>query len=1037
MAINETPQSIEKLDASKARLAGLLASVVSLAASAAMAVWVIRLMGGGEEQSDLAMRLMPLLVFAVVGLIAGAALALGKSVSAQQFTLGYWLVVIVAAVAAALGASLWKMSPELAETFRLAPESANKYALLAALGAVILGCVVVAMLTSASKPGSRQRYASMVIVSVSFAVAAMIAVNMLAGKKPVHSTWETLGHYGMSERTKKILKDVTTPVRLTCVYTSDEPGKKAEDYRPRVMELLEDMKLYSDKVTVDNVTTDAGKVELLGRLRDQLGTQADTHKEFVEGFDKEAQSLQAALESQAKWWKAHSGQSYLNQWGLAVEISSALDGAIKKLKDTRQKVSAAMAGAGLPDYANLVTQIKESEQAAKNVLEQSGKLVESVGKIAEAATNPETKKSVLSEVQAFRDAMAATVAAVASGGDDPNDPAAVLNRYVFAANAAAKQANDLAAAMDNIAGPDLAELLQQNSHLSLPMGPVSIPLSTYLQQVLGTQLKKLADQTAAIAKNTKADYQKKFIAQARQDGKTLTTSAEQVAKLLEKAVLQLGQVDEQSAQAFKAAKDGKLFTDILTRIDATLAEAGKLPELKDTSISTDIAGDNIVIIEARGKAEVISFDEIWPLKVPSMGMAPPEPDSKKRQFFGDATISSRVLKMTSDPFAVVLFAYFGAGPDTPPQMARMMPQPDLPVMAFNTLRKRLEAANFAVEDWNLSQPMPDPNDHKGLQKVLIVLPPAPTMPQNPMQRMPMPQFGPEQEKRITDAIADGTPAVFLTTFSPPRQVAMFMPPASPPYAWGRYLRETWGLEVQTDYLVVPAVADGQTPGRYKVDAIRFNYLPLSSFSDQPVGKPLQGQRVMWTNLCPITRKRNARGESADPPAGVNLQPVLTFPASDEATWATQRIQELVTQFRTTEGSYISPNYEAGDQRVPFALAVAATRAGNEDKNIKPSRILVMSVGASLTDGYLDREVQVHDAKGTISLADPPRANADLAINSVYWLIGRQGLIASGPVQATMREIPPTLKNVLIVIYCVLLPLLVLAVGGLVLYQRKR
>jgi len=97
----------------------------------------------------------------------------------------------------------------------------------------------------------------------------------------------------------------------------------------------------------------------------------------------------------------------------------------------------------------------------------------------------------------------------------------------------------------------------------------------------------------------------------------------------------------------------------------------------------------------------------------------------------------------------------------------------------------------------------------------------------------------------------------------------------------------------------------------------------------------------------------------------------------------------------------------------------------------------MTVGASLTDGYMDREVPVRDAKGTLSLADPPRANADLPINSIYWLIGRQGLVASGPVQATMREIPPMLKTGLMAAYCVVLPLIVLAAGGVVMYKRKR
>jgi hypothetical protein len=172
---------------------------------------------------------------------------------------------------------------------------------------------------------------------------------------------------------------------------------------------------------------------------------------------------------------------------------------------------------------------------------------------------------------------------------------------------------------------------------------------------------------------------------------------------------------------------------------------------------------------------------------------------------------------------------------------------------------------------------------------------------------------------------------------------------------------------------------------------------------------------------------------------VSFQPVLVVPRGEKATWASNsaRLDELGFQLQTGEGSYITPDYSAGDIPVPFDLAVAATRAEDKDKGIKPTRIVVMSVGTSLMDGYLKRRVEVHDAEGGTAYDDPPRANADLPINSIYWLIGRPGLISSGPVQATMREIPQTLRTVLVAAYCVLLPLLVVAIGGLVMYRRSR
>jgi len=1043
MAIDNTSQYKESLQPAKARLAGAVATVCGLAATAAMVFLLVRQTANPETRADIIVSTSMMLALAGIGMLAGLGLLLGRKVGIQQFLLIYWLTVTVVAIAITLAVILWKVPADTAEQLGLEPASASKWIALVGLAMVVLGGIVVVLLTGASQQHSRQRYASMVIVAVSFAVAAVLAVNMLAEKKPLHMSLESMGRYSMSQRTRRILKDMKVPLRLTCVYTSTDKAMQTAEKRSRVLELLGDMKLSSDKITVDNVTSDGEKAELLERLRAQLGTQADAHRKFVEQFKADSETLQTELEKLGQTWKAHPGNSYLNQWGLAVEISSAINDGVANLKQTRKKVDAALGGSGLPDYADLVRQIKQADESALSVLEQSTTFVESVSSIAKAASDPNTQQSLTQQVKKFTDAVSDASAAINSKPSDPNDPSPLLEKYAESANAAADAATELAKALDNIAGPEQAKLVQQNTHFTVPMGPVSISLVTYFRELLSAQIRQSAAQASGVLKNTKADYQKKFIAQTRGEAAKLVDSAGAACKLAENAITQLGNVDKQSGQAFAAAEAGKLFADPLAKIQASLAAIAKLPTLKDSSISSDITGENIIIVEAgekdARKMEVISFDEVWPLKVRSMGPTMDDQGPQKRQFNGDAAIGSRILELTSDPFALVLLAYWGPGPDTPPQMARMMPRSELPVQALTSLRKRLEAANFAVEQWNLNEDMPDPNDHKDRQKVLIVLPPAPPAQPNPFQRqqMPMPRFGPEHANKVTDAIADGMPAVFLATFSPPRQANQFMPPASTPYAWGQYLRDQWGVDVKTDHLVIPAVTDAKTPGRYKIDAERFNFLSLSSFTDQPIGKPLQGQRVMWANLCPITGKVDARGNPAEPPAGVTIQPVLGFGEGEKSTWATQRIQDLLRQFQSTEGSYISPNYQAGDLPVPFDLAVAATKAEDKEKGIKPVRIVVMTVGASLSDGYMDREIPVRDAKGTLSLADPPRANADLPINSVYWLIGRQGLIASGPVQATMREIPPTLKTVLMGVYCVALPLIVLGIGGLVMYRRKR
>jgi hypothetical protein len=1068
-SVTKTEQSPEQ---SKVRLAGAAATLLALAGTAGSVFWLIWHLSGSETRSETVAYLLFLTAFAGLGLLAGLQLLRGK-LAVQQALLVYWLGVAVAAIVLTLGVILWKVPEGVAK--ELGGTAAGLAGWATLLGVVVIGLAggMCVLLVAASEPGTRQRYGSVVIVSVAVVIALMVAVNLLAqyespatGRKNfVHSSWETLGRYGLGERTKKILSDLKTPVRLTCVYTSTDEAKKTDELRPRVLELLDDMKIYGENITVENITADADKARLLGRLRGQLGSSAEQHDKLVRKFDKEIPGLLAKLAAGAKAWEGYPPDSYLEMWSLPMEMANAMSSGIEKLQAVKKKVSEGLAGPGLPNYAELTGGaggIKEACKDLQGVLDKSAELVKKIDKIAKAAADPAKLKVAQATIEQCAAAVtdvaknlagAASAPAASAPTTQGANPADMLARHVTAERRAAQLATAAANQLDNLAGEDMADLLRENRYFAVGAGNVQVALSDYYRLIAQT-LTRDADEAAAILKNAKAEYQAKFLTQARlkagQAVQLLAKAQEAAAALLKR----LGTVEERSKADMALAEQGKLFAEPLAKLKATIEAIDKLPTLKGSSVSTDISGENIVVVEAGGKVEVVPFDEVWPMKNRPMGPSAAEDTQQGRVFNGDAAIGSRILSMTNKPFATVYFTFWTPGPDMPPQMARMIPPADIPVEALSTIRKRLEESNFQVKDWNLSGPMPDANDAgdakdgkdtkdakdaKDRPKMLIVLPAPPEAPQNPFQRtpQPLPKFMPEHAEKVAAAIGRGIPAIFLATFSPPRQANMFSPPMAAPYAWNNYLRDAWGLEAQTDYLVIPAVTDDKTPGKYKVDGQRFSYLPLSSFSDFPIGKPLQAQRVMWANLCPVMRKKDARGDIAPPPPGVNVQSVLGVPADWKSTWATRRIQELLAQFQNGEGSYIWPIYEAGDMPAPFDVAVAATRAEDKAKGVSPARIVVLCEGQSLMDGYLDREVAVRDAKGTISLTDPPRADADLLLNSAYWLIGRQNLIASGPVQATMKEIPQGLKLGLVLLYCGALPAVVLGIGGLVLLKRKR
>jgi hypothetical protein len=271
----------------------------------------------------------------------------------------------------------------------------------------------------------------------------------------------------------------------------------------------------------------------------------------------------------------------------------------------------------------------------------------------------------------------------------------------------------------------------------------------------------------------------------------------------------------------------------------------------------------------------------------------------------------------------------------------------------------------------------------------------------------------------------------------PRQLMPFMPPAPPEYGLGEYLRNDWGIDVKADYRVIPAIVDETQPGTYRLDPIRFSYFPLATFTDQPVGEPLRGQRVMWNGLCPIDRVRDAGGRPGSPPEGLTedgIEPILTVPREMRAVWATRDIRRLVLQLQSGGGE-ITP--KAGEDLMPpFDVAVAAVRKKTDKTS--PARIVVLGMGMSLVDAYMDEQVPQLDERGAMLLADPPRADADIVINSVFWLVGLKGQIARGPARIEPVEaIAPTTMRVLWVLCVGLLPAAIIGLGGVVVLLRKR
>ncbi len=1005
-------QASGQLSRHHALWAGLYSIILGLLGLA----WVVSRLLIGQEQSllEVAHFLAWILLLTIV-VAAGVRLLRGGP-GAQ----GLLLVVFLLLASGLVVAGAYLVIGDRAEQAAAQPGLALTGGL-----AGVLCILAIVSLVGASAAGSRLRYASVVSVSVAVAVVLVILVNMIAQKDYYRRDVESLGRYGLSDRSRKILAGLETPVQLTCAYASREPGKPAADYRPRVWELLAEMAEYSSQTKAFDASNPRAMAEVVDRLREKFGGQAKPHEDLLRQVSARAEAIQDQIEIEQRRWERITEESYLAMWGAMAQVPQVLDRSQQEIKQLAPKLNYELSDSTLPDYAGLVKEAKDKLQSLSAELDVRAKALEKLARLPEAvlANRPEAIEAIDAAVRAVEELVENL------GGEKsaaPEEATGLLDAFVVSAVEAAAAARQAGEQLKNVAGQDNAEWVVQSRYcqVSIPSGAFDIrtDLPDVFESFIARELLTLAEEVKSIRTVAKAEFHAETAGELRRSVIQLAEMAKQTRRRAVTALEKLTVVDKASEQILERAKDGQAFSGVLGPVGELLAAAESLPELEPNQAVRDFAQENIVIIEAGDKTEVVSFDDVWPLKVRSAdpGVASAQP--AKRAFNGDAAISSRILSMTRDPFATVLLTYYAP----PPELARMSPPADIAVADLSVLRRRLESANFKVEEWNLRDEMPSGQETGAL--AMLVLPPPPSIPIGPAAGDEG-GFSAEHVRKVREAIDAGIPAVFLASFMPPRQLSFFSPPVRPAYGFGDYLREQWGIDVQTDYLVIPAVADQNVPGQFKIDAERFSYLPLSTFSDHPVGRPLQAQRVLWMGLCPVSIARER-------PEGVAAQPILTVPGNWRSTWATSRIEEMLAQFQTTEGSMIAPDFEAGDLAPPFDVAVAAARAGDEQG--LPVRIVALGVGRSLTDGYLDEPVGRLDADGTLSLTDPPKANADLVINSLYWLTGREQLIASGPAQVRpVKLLDRRTLTILKLLVLGVLPAAVVALGGLVLLVRRR
>jgi len=991
----------------------MCAGGASLAIAAAVGVILALHIPGDGQQLTAAMIWFGLSVGLTAAVAVGGVGLLRHRIWAQRMMLAFWLTVSGAAILIAAAALVWRQwwSALTSDSIGLL----GAWALT--IGGVIIGASLTAMLIVATR--RRLRYASVVSLAATAAIALTVLVNVISQRDYYRVPIETLGRYSISQRTRKILDGLDQPVSLTCVYTGLSEGRKGSDFRPQVWELLQDIREEADKlgkqIEISSITTDAQRkaedIRLGTMQRDKHGA---AHESFVSEFRSQAAEITKQLKSQQLIWRNMAKGSYLAQWPVPAPLSVRISRLVEGFDRTRLMLRSKLEHEGMRDYSSLVAPSKSILKSSRQSLSSYRATIAAISQVHKGAVkNGNTALDAVAKSVSSVSNLAAIVGA--ESDPPPANPDAVIKAFVAAAAKASETTHKATVAMETIAGVQHATLVVNSSHWMIRANKTKVPLTEFFGN-MSKGILLLARRNQQISQISTTKFKAVEVLKLRKQLATMKEEFALARTAANRAMKALTTADAESVRIMNQASGETLFADLLASIDSLVKQADELPELQTGELTRDLAGDNIIIVEAADRTEVVAFDEVWPQSMLDDSQGRP-----RREFNGDSAIASRICSMTNEPFATVILAYV-----QPLPTAEMKKKHRLfanPLVQYKTLTARLQAANLEVRQWEITKRLDESADAATSapapkNAILVILP-----------SIRLAEITPQRMANIKREIDKGTPAVFLTE-------SQIKPAGTDPLdkIVTDYLRDNWGIDVKSEFVVIPAVRDAVDPSRFKIDNLRNRHMPQSNFSSHVIGKGLKGQRLLWRALstCPVAPVESPQR------SGLTISSLLTVPEDQTATWATPRFLELQKQYRTTEGGFISPDFDnetAPDLKPPFDLAIAAEHDGTGGR--EANRIVVLGVGASLADTYVAANVEVHAANRTTSMAAPPKMDADLVVNSVLWLGGLEDRIAAGPTLSKPIDVQPHTRGLLMTALAIGLPLCVLLIGACVMLLRQR
>ena len=453
------------------------------------------------------------------------------------------------------------------------------------------------------------------------------------------------------------------------------------------------------------------------------------------------------------------------------------------------------------------------------------------------------------------------------------------------------------------------------------------------------------------------DGVKGFLSQIQEKGPDIVKAAEGLT--------------EKTRTFFNEAK--QRYTEMMAQLADLETKTADLPNLKLEDLRRDLGQQNVIVVETKEDARIVSFRDVWPTK--QQGGPGGSSKFEDHYFAGESQITSAILQMTSTDKPAVVFAKYG-GPPVFTSMGRGNPMQRQPPGQYPNLKKTLERLNYMVKEWDLqaSKDSPPTFDPEPSRIIYVALDPDPQPPQTP-NRMPMMQqpgqFDPAARAAFLAKIGDNGRALFLGGWGEPSG----MIPIPQTYEYADYLKTTWGIDVQSSFVVLSMMS--HEPGKWIPARSNPFHTRKWTFNDNVITESIKNLPGSFLNAAPIKRTDTV-------PGGVEITDLVTVNATDEV-WGESDLMGLRQEFQKL-------NYSKGpgdsDVSGPFPIAVSATRGDQ--------KIVVVASNQFAIDNVAGQQSLMLGASGAVIQKVNP-ANEPFFVNCIQWLNDNEEQIGLGAV----------------------------------------